>query len=328
MTAPQSNLPRSRHFTLEPLAPGIYAAVAGAGGGAMSNAAIVDLGDRTLVFDTFMTPQAAAEALTGHAVAYIVNSHWHDDHVRGNQLFAGAEIVATDRTGLLMAARGPANIAEMRDEMPAHVASLRERCAQAIDERERARLALDISEAEEIVESLPDLEPRLPDHSFTERLVFRGPAREAELLTYGGGHTESDAFLWLPAERTLLAGDLIVIQTHPLLVWGDPDAWPGILGRLAALDPATVVPGHGPIAGAESIAAVRDYLADLKRLADVMLGAGNTPDELAEAPMPEAYTQWNEGRLFGLNLRFLGDLARGTVPDAFRPLSPAEGAGG
>ena len=330
MTAPQSDLPRSRHFTLEPLAQGVYAAIAGAGGGAMSNAAIVDLGDRVLVFDTFMTPQAtadlrsAAEALTGHRVAYVVNSHWHADHVRGNQVFADAKIVATDRTSLLMAARGPENIARHRDRMPAQVASLREQCAQATGERERARLALEISEAEEIVESLPELELRLPDHTFTERLVFRGPARAAELLTYGRGHTESDAFLWLPAERILLAGDLVVSRTHPLLVWGDPGAWPGILDRLAALDPVTVVPGHGPVSGVESIAAVGDYLADLKRIADELLAAGNAPDELAEAPIPEDYATWSEAQLFGLNLRFLGDLARGTVPEALRPIPVAE----
>ncbi|HEX6798783.1 MAG TPA: MBL fold metallo-hydrolase [Ktedonobacterales bacterium] len=326
MSVPRSNLPRSRHFTLEPLAPGVYAAIAGAGGGAMSNAAIVDLGDRTLVFDTFMTPQAAAdlrvaaEALTGHPVAYVVNSHWHDDHVRGNQIFADAEIVATDRTSLLMAARGPENIARQRDRVPAQVAALRERCAQAAGERERARLALEISEAEEIAASLPELEPQLPDHTFTERLIFRGPARVAELLTYGGGHTESDAFLWLPAERILLAGDLVVSRTHPLLIWGDPDTWPGILDRLAALDPATVVPGHGPVAGAESIAAVQDYLADLRHLADGLLGAGNTPDELAEAPMPEEYAGWDAPEVFAHNMRFLGDLARDTVPEFLRSL--------
>lgn len=334
MSAPQTDLPQSRHFTLEPLAPGVYAAIARASGGAMSNAGIVDLGDRALVFDTFMTPQAAAdlrtaaEALTGRRVAYVVNSHWHDDHVRGNQVFADAEIVATDRTSLLMAARGPRNIAKYRDQAPAHVASLREQYTQATDERERARLALEISEGEEILASLPTLELRLPDHTFIDRLVFRGPARSAELLTYGGGHTESDAFLWLPAERILFAGDLVVNRTHPLLIWGDPSTWPGILDRLAALDPATVVPGHGPVGDRASIAALSGYLADVQRLADALMRSGNTPDELAQAPVPEAYAAWEgSDEIFPLNLHFLGDLANGTVPEAFRPYGAAEPPG-
>lgn len=61
----------SRHFTLEKVTEGIYAAIAKDGGGAVGNAGFIDLGDKTIVFDTFNTQQAAedlrsmAEALTG-----------------------------------------------------------------------------------------------------------------------------------------------------------------------------------------------------------------------------------------------------------------------
>jgi cyclase len=322
--------PTSRHFTLQPVAEGVYAAIARDGAGAMSNAGIVDLGDRVLIFDTFMTPQAAddlraaAEALTSHPIAYVANSHWHDDHVQGNQAFPNAEIVATDRTSLLMATRTRESIERERDRGPAHVASLRERYTQVSDERERARLALEISEGEEILAALPALELRLPTHTFAERLTFRGSAREAQLLTYGGGHTESDAFLYLPAERILFAGDLVVNRTHPLLIWGNPDAWSGIIARMGALDIAVLVPGHGPVSGPEGIANVRTYLVDVKRLADALLGAGNTPDELAEAPMPQAYAAWDAAEIFPLSMRFLGDLARGTVPETLRPHFPQE----
>jgi hypothetical protein len=51
----------SRHFSLQQIADGVHAAIDSAGAGAMSNAGIVDLDDVTLVFDTFMTPQAAAD---------------------------------------------------------------------------------------------------------------------------------------------------------------------------------------------------------------------------------------------------------------------------
>ena len=67
-------LARTKHFRLERLVEGIYAAIHVDGGAAIGNAGIVDLGDRTLVYDTFFTPQAgedlraAAEALTGRPV--------------------------------------------------------------------------------------------------------------------------------------------------------------------------------------------------------------------------------------------------------------------
>jgi glyoxylase-like metal-dependent hydrolase (beta-lactamase superfamily II) len=306
-------LPTSRHFMLQPVAEGVYAAIARDGAGAMSNAGTVDLGDRTLVFDTFMTPQAAedlcaaADALTGHPIAYVVNSHWHPDHVRGNQAFPGAEVVATDRTSLLMATKIREHADRLRDQAPAFVSGLREQYAAASDERERARLALEISLREEILASLPAFELRLPTHTFAERLTFRGPAREAQLLSYGGGHTESDAFLYLPAERILFAGDLVVHQTHPWMGHGNPDEWPRILDRLEALDIGTLVPGHGPLAGHDAIGAVRAYLGDVQRLAAAHLRAGTSADDLAQAPMPDAYATWDAPEVFAGNMRFLGE---------------------
>ncbi|HEU5439130.1 MAG TPA: MBL fold metallo-hydrolase [Ktedonobacterales bacterium] len=309
MTAPAD----SRHFTLQPIAEGVYAAIARDGAGAMSNAGIVDLGDRTLVFDTFMTPQAAedlcaaAEALIGHPIAYVVNSHWHDDHVRGNQAFPNAEIAATDRTSLLMATKTPESAERYRERAPGHVAGLREQYAATSDERERARLALEISEGEEILASLPTLELRLPTHTFHDRLTFRGPAREAQLLSYGGGHTESDAFVYLPAERILFAGDLVVHRTHPWMGHGNPDEWPRILDRLEALDIGPLVPGHGPLAGRDAIGAVRAYLGDVQKLAAGLLLAGNGPDDLAQAPLPDAYAAWDAPEVFAGNMHFLGE---------------------
>ena len=52
---------RSSYFRLEEVAGGVFAAVVTPGVGAMGNAAIVDLGERTLVFDTFLTTPAARE---------------------------------------------------------------------------------------------------------------------------------------------------------------------------------------------------------------------------------------------------------------------------
>src|SRR5512136_1696501 len=98
-------LPGSRHFRLEQLAEGVYAAIHRQGGGAIGNAGIVDLGDRTLVYDTFIAPRpaedlkAAAEALTGRPVDTVIDSHWHSDHVWGNQVFGqDTDILSTEKT--------------------------------------------------------------------------------------------------------------------------------------------------------------------------------------------------------------------------------------
>lgn len=81
----------TEYFTLKKMANGVFAAIAKPGNGAWSNAGVVDLGSELLVFDAFNTPSAAqelkiqAEILTGKKVKYLINSHYHGDHIFGNQ---------------------------------------------------------------------------------------------------------------------------------------------------------------------------------------------------------------------------------------------------
>jgi len=70
--------------------------------------------------------------------------------------------------------------------------------------------------------------------------------RIVELKHLGRGNTGGDVVAWLPAERILVAGDL-VDHPVPYAFGGYPSEWAGTLDRLAALDPALVVPGHGEV---------------------------------------------------------------------------------
>ncbi|NNC73973.1 MAG: MBL fold metallo-hydrolase [Acidimicrobiia bacterium] len=85
----------STPFTIHPAGDGVWAAISPPMEmPAISNAAIIDLGDRTLVVDSFMTFQAAqalsdaAEELTGNRPHLLVTTHHHVDHVGGNSVFA------------------------------------------------------------------------------------------------------------------------------------------------------------------------------------------------------------------------------------------------
>ncbi|KZS43262.1 hypothetical protein AWU65_01185 [Paenibacillus glucanolyticus] len=95
----------SKHFVLNDVAEGVFAVISVPGTGSLGNAAIIDLGDSTLVVDTFTTIeaaedlQAAAEFLTGRTASYVINTHWHSDHTFGNQVFAStAQIISTSTT--------------------------------------------------------------------------------------------------------------------------------------------------------------------------------------------------------------------------------------
>jgi cyclase len=110
----------SKHFNLEKVSEGIFAAIAKDGGGSVGNAGFVDLGGKTLVFDTFNTQQAAedlrkiAENITNQPVSWVINSHYHGDHIRGNQVFKDCNIVSTYTTLNQMKETHPERIARLK----------------------------------------------------------------------------------------------------------------------------------------------------------------------------------------------------------------------
>lgn len=302
-------LPGSKHFRLAELAQGVYAALAIPGTGAWANAGIVDLGDRTLVFDTCFTPRAAldlraaAEQLTGRPATWVVNSHWHADHTHGNQVFADATIIATVGTQAAVAERGAGVVAELLT--PGYLERLAAAVAREPDpakQREGQELLADYRALLAGAESWQLCPPNL---SFERRLVLHGGRRTAEVLSYGGGHTASDAFLWLPAEGILFAGDLVQVGLHVFLRDGDPSRWQAILAEMGQLGPAQVVPGHGPVADGSALAATAAYLADLQDRARAFVQGGGTPEQAAQQAVPAAYAGWGAPSVFGDNLRQL-----------------------
>ncbi len=103
----------SKHYSIESLADGVYAVLARDGGGTVSNAGLINLGDSTLVVDTFVTPTAGdylradAQRLTGRIPRYVVNTHFHNDHIWGNQAFLPeADIISTADTRVLIQTAG------------------------------------------------------------------------------------------------------------------------------------------------------------------------------------------------------------------------------
>lgn len=106
-------------------------------------------------------------------------------------------------------------------------------------------------------ERLDGFSTTLPTELFDEQTLIEGVTVE----TLGGGHTESDAFIWF--EDTLFAGDLVVVQNHPWVGHGDPEHWIEILEAFEARGPRTIVPGHGPVGGAADIAPLLRYLEAL-----------------------------------------------------------------
>ena len=159
--------------------------------------------------------------------------------------------------------------------------------------------------AQAIINTFPQLEMRLPTRTFTERVAFTGTQRTSEFVTLGGGHTESDAFLHLPAERLIFTGDLLVVRNHPYLTHGHPRDWLTILAKIKALDPVCLIPGHGELGTLAEVGAVERYLNELLWLAEENSGPCH-PAESALAVQPPSFTAgWEHADAFEQNIKFL-----------------------
>jgi cyclase len=308
----ENEFKESLHFGVDELGNGIFAAIHKDGGGAICNAGIVDLGDRTLVFDTFLTPQAArdlkraAETLTAKPVSIVVNSHAHNDHVWGNQVFsAQADIVSTVVTTETIMSEGMKECAWYRENTPKRLAALQESYESLSDENERSELSLWIDYYEHLAEAINGLEIVPPKTTFSGHMIFRGTERTVELIEYKKGHTSSDLILFLPQDSVIFMGDLLFINSHPYLGDGDPDSLINILQEVQQMGVRVLIPGHGPVGGVEDLAILIRYVAVCQDIVNRVISGGNTEEAVDRVKLPEPFDSWQQVGFFRSNLHFL-----------------------
>jgi len=310
---PKSLLPSAKLFRYVRLAPGVYAAIdllidSGLGG---CNAGILDLGDRTLVFDSGVTPRAgrelyrAATKLTKRTPDYLVVSHYHNDHIRGSQNFRGAVEVGTTLTRELIATKGQADLKWDRDNAASQVAEMR-LLAESKDKSDREFGAFMLPYWQGILASIPEIKIRLPDMTFDNRLTFQGSERTAQLIAFDNGHCESDCVLFLPQERILFCGDLLFVKCHPFLGHGNPMNLLSILNRLVEMKARMFVPGHGPLGQKKHVFELQSYIRTLSGQARSVLRKDGTEEEAACRPVPNGFADWILARLFyESNMRYI-----------------------
>jgi cyclase len=254
-----------------------------------------------LVFDANGTPSAAAAVLAGirkitpRPVRYVVLSHWHWDHWYGAEVYKAAfpevKIVAHEKTRAMMA--GPAiefNRPGLESGLPGYVKALEQKLAaveaSAPGESATAALRTRLETARFFLDEKRGVRHTLPDVTFTDRLDITLGERRIQVLSYGRGVTPGDAFLYLPAERVLVTGDLLVNPiTFALSCY--PTEWVRVLERLERLDVAVTIPGHGePLADKTLLRATREVFAELLTRGRDAKRRGLDADQARDAIMP------------------------------------------
>ncbi len=303
---------KSQHFRLEQLSEGVFAAINTDVGWAISNAGIIDLGDRTLVYDAFMSPEAArdlrdaAERLTDRPVHAVINSHYHNDHIWGNQAFsADTDIISSTKTRELITIEGSKEIQEYRDITQNRLETLEKQFTDANDQTTLDNLRLYLTYYQAINATLPTLQIRLPNLTFTENMTFDGAKRSARIITYEGGHCGNDAILYLPDDGIVFMEDLLFSGFHPYLAEGDPDKIKHILAEVRKLQAKTFVPGHGHVVDASHLDWMDEYIGTMNFIVREAINNGATEEEIGNIAIPREYEQLFFPNMFYANLKFL-----------------------
>jgi glyoxylase-like metal-dependent hydrolase (beta-lactamase superfamily II) len=251
---------------------------------------------------------AIVEKLNLSPIRYVVNSHYHNDHIRGNQAFdEDVDIISTRRTAELIRIKEPQQIELEKSYAPSELArydSLLNAFEGDTSSREYLSIMMWQPYYELIVESFPILKTRFPNVFVDDEKLLEGTERVARLISFGKGHTESDLILYLPGEKIVFTGDLVFNGMHPYLGSGALDALKASMDSIQNLGVEKVVPGHGPVGSIEDLDQMKAYVDMVVEVASGMNKEGKSPEDASMIPIPEPFTDWWFGDFFPWNIEF------------------------
>ncbi len=251
---------KSNYFDLFELADGIFAAISKKDSGSSVSAGFFDLGNIIIVFDTFLYPGSAYDLykaikeLYHKDPSFIINSHYHSDHLFGNKIFPeNIPIIST-----------PITLEKIKEVCYDHLKHFRETADEEIIKRKEMlksdnapfsemEIYNDLEFYDYIMDSNFNL--RLPNFLINDELIINGTKSTVHLIPYNKAHTESDIIAYFPNEKIYFMADLLFSNLD--------DSWaPTKKGQFNAVDPLKVhkilksliekdielyIPGHGAL---------------------------------------------------------------------------------
>jgi cyclase len=205
-----------------------------------ANVGCIITGEGVILIDAPMLPdearawRAEIEQRTDQEILYVINTDHHRGHVMGNQYFPTATVIAHEFAWKNMKSYG--------ESFRTRLLNLyRNRIPSAVQEWEQ---------------NLKIVEPKI---TFTDRTVFYKGDKEIHLIPVGG-HTAATTVIYLPRDRVLFAGDLVVTDRPPFLSQSSTKRWLKALAYVRKLRYDVLVPGHGELSGKEATEKMSEFL--------------------------------------------------------------------
>jgi len=197
----------------------------------------------------------------------VVNTNEDGDHVWGNQLFEGAEIIAHRTVKELMP-----KVADPRETQQLLKGADRFLTRMLLKALHPGALAV----AQQLQQDydFDGIKLVLPTTVFEDRYVLDLDGTEVHLIYVGPCHQIGDTIVHVPKERVMFAGDVIFRECTPMGWNGSYEKWLKILDLIIWLDPEVIVPGHGPVCGIEGAMEMKAYLEYVREESNRCFGQG------------------------------------------------------
>lgn len=252
-------------FTIKKVADNVYVFVTPgpAKDYVQGNSTVIIGTDGIFMVDSFADPFITEKALqqvkkiSSKPISFLVNTHWHYDHVMGNYLvkkkFPNVKIIAHKFTSDQIDVQIPAyiktwpgyakNNIHFLDSLIKVDASGKEDIFS--DYESHVRYPETIKRAKDALSHLNNNFAYVPcDISFSDSLDILFDNDKIRVFFAGDANTKGDAMVYIPSKKILITGD-VVVSPVPYAFGSNHSSWMSVLNNISKLDVATYIPGHG-----------------------------------------------------------------------------------
>lgn len=281
---------------LHEIGNGQFAYLQPAGEWGWSNAGLIVDGEASLLVDTLfdmkltydmLAEMKDAAGVAGPDIRTVVNTHANGDHTHGNGCCPHAEIIASKASAAEMEEFSPVRLAELMKNAP-NMGPLGQFLIEIFS-------PFDFEGVEE----------RLPTKTFSGQLDLKVGDRAVELIEVGPAHTAGDVLVHVPDARTVYTGDILFVDSTPIIWAGPVSNWIRACQRIIDMDADVIVPGHGPITDNHGVRRVQEYLEYIDREARKRFDAGLSARDAAHDIALGDFSSWGDSERIAVNVAML-----------------------